>query len=299
MKKFLILLSFIMCFSFSACSDEQIEDITDAVEETAKQLQNAVEDETVLSVKNAVNSNYPGITYGEAFDSFFAYPSWSHFTGSTEDSDEEHEVVEFTGNCTYQDVDVEALIQFTLYDDGTFKATYLSFNEVPQNMLMLAELIDTVFTTELETASGSDTTEYDYESENSDSDLNSAPPSYDYDSSENQSSSDGSAFVGKWWDQGNGRIQITISKNGDNYDINITGSSGAASSEEYYLTGYYDSDRDAVIYEGEKSFEDAGVMRVESINESGYFYFSNGYLHWHNNDEEYSYIENYIFEPMP
>ncbi|MCD8215930.1 MAG: zinc ribbon domain-containing protein [Clostridiales bacterium] len=102
-------------------------------------------DLVINSVKNAVNSNYPNTTYGEAFDSFFAYPNWEYFIGSTEDSDEEHKIVEFTGNCTYQDVEVEALLQFTLYDNGTFKATYLSFNDVPQNELMIDTLIKTAF----------------------------------------------------------------------------------------------------------------------------------------------------------
>lgn len=55
-------------------------------------------------------------------------------------------MVEFTGYCTYQNVDVKALIQFTLNAaDDTFEATYLSFNDVPQSNLMLYGLIEKVF----------------------------------------------------------------------------------------------------------------------------------------------------------
>ncbi len=115
------------------------------------------EDIHVLGVKGGTPVDYPGKTYGEAFENFFGSPTWKYFVGTKEGADEDGdgrpdyieknvEIVEFTGRCLYQDVEVTALIQFTLNEeDDTFEATYLSFNEVPQSMYMLSVLLETVF----------------------------------------------------------------------------------------------------------------------------------------------------------
>lgn len=115
-------------------------------------------DEHVQFVKGGTNAAYPGVTYGEAFENFFTRPSWRYFKGTQEGPDDDDDgkpdytvddvdVVEFTGRCIYADTEVTALIQFKLnMDDGTFQPTFLSFNDVPQNFLMLAGLLDTVFT---------------------------------------------------------------------------------------------------------------------------------------------------------
>lgn len=148
-RKGLLFTGLIVVMLLTGCSET---DVTDQVANVAQ-----AEDEHVLAVKGGVNTNYPDKTYGEAFDAFFSAPTWKYFKGTKESSDEDGDgnpdseeenvdVVEFTGYCTYQDVDVKAVIQFTLNDDDTFTASYLSFNEVPQNMLMLSQLLDTVFT---------------------------------------------------------------------------------------------------------------------------------------------------------
>lgn len=119
----------------------------------------ASEDENVLMVKNGTNSNYPDVTYGEAFETYFGTPEWRYFKGTQEGPDDDGDgksdytnddidVVEFTGYCTYADVEVKALIQFVLDTDaGTFEAQYLSFNEVPQSGLQLGALLESVFET--------------------------------------------------------------------------------------------------------------------------------------------------------
>ena len=57
-----------------------------------------------------------------------------------------YDVVEFTGSCMYRDVEVDARIQFTISDDGeTFEATFLSFNDIPQNNILLNALIEKAF----------------------------------------------------------------------------------------------------------------------------------------------------------
>ncbi|MBR6643991.1 MAG: hypothetical protein IKL28_10090 [Lachnospiraceae bacterium] len=97
--------------------------------------------ENIQFVKEGTNSAYPGTTYGEAFDDFFSSPRWSYFEADTGE-----DVVEFTGGCYYNDVKVDALMQFTLDKSaGTFEVTYLSFNDVAQNKLMIAALLEKVF----------------------------------------------------------------------------------------------------------------------------------------------------------
>ena len=142
-----------MTFSLFGCGSA--DDVKD-------QVQNIVDsvDEHVIGVKNGHPSAYPDKTYGEAFESFFGSPTWKYFVGTQEGPDDDGDgkpdytndnvdVVEFTGYCTYQDVEVKALLQFVLSkEDDTFEATYLSFNEVPQSSLIMSGLLDKVFSDE-------------------------------------------------------------------------------------------------------------------------------------------------------
>jgi hypothetical protein len=149
--KRIITLIFILALVINVCACG-VDDITDQVANISQ-----MEEEHVLGVKGGSPSTYPNKTYGEAFENFFASPTWKYFVGTKEGADDDGDglpdyteenvdIVEFTGYCTYQDVEVKALIQFTLSkDDDTFSATYLSFNDVPQNMFMLYALLEKVF----------------------------------------------------------------------------------------------------------------------------------------------------------
>lgn len=149
-----ILLIAAMTMGMAACGGSNNK-ADDAVDQVANVVQ--ADDENVLFVKEGTNSNYSDVTYGEAFEAFFKTPTWKYFKGTKEGPDDDGDgqpdytednidVVEFTGYCTYSDVEVKALIQFELDKDaGTFEASYLSFNDVPQSSLMLGELINTVF----------------------------------------------------------------------------------------------------------------------------------------------------------
>jgi len=142
MKRYVVFLAIVsLMFLFAGCSINS-EDIKDQIADAVQ-----AEDEHVLGVKYGTNPNYPDITYAEAFEAFFSYPTWKYFEGSTsEEPDVINDVVEFTGRCMYKDVEVKAVIQFTISEDGeTFRATYLSFNEIPQDMITLSALIDKVF----------------------------------------------------------------------------------------------------------------------------------------------------------
>lgn len=95
----------------------------------------------VNRVKNGHPNNYPNSTYDEAFKKFFGSPTWKYFK-----SDDGKDVVEFTGTCTYQNVNVKAKQQFILNTAaGTFEAGALSFNDVPQNALITAAMLSKVF----------------------------------------------------------------------------------------------------------------------------------------------------------
>lgn len=95
----------------------------------------------IYSVKNGYPFIYPNITYGQAFDEFFADPEWDYFL-----SEEGVDVVEFKGICTYKEVQVEANLQFILNEaEGTFQQGALSFNGVPQEDLITSVMICKAF----------------------------------------------------------------------------------------------------------------------------------------------------------
>ena len=202
-KMMSIVLAGTLCFSMCACgssSDYSESSVSESADQGMKTI--SLENENVLAVKEAVNSHYPGdITYGDAFEEFFTDPSWKYFKGSQEGPDDDGDgepdytiddidVVEFTGGRTYQDVEVTALIQFTLDKvEGTFEAVYLSFNDVPQSTLMLGGLLSTVFESYMEAHNiqSDDSADTDMSTDNADSD------NYDsdnYDSSDYTVSSD-------------------------------------------------------------------------------------------------------------
>ncbi len=96
--------------------------------------------ENIQFVKEGTLGSYT-TTCGKAFDDFFDNPKWGYFN-----SESGEDVVEFTGKCLYDNVEVEVLMQFTLNKAaGTFSVNYLSFNDVTQNKLMVTALLEAVF----------------------------------------------------------------------------------------------------------------------------------------------------------
>lgn len=148
-----IAISCIIGCLFIGCSEAD-----DVANNVLSEVVGTSENENVLAVKNGSPEAYPDITYGVAFKKYFGSPKWEYFKGVKEGPDddgdgkadyteEDIDIVEFKGKCLYQDVEVEALIQFTLNGD-TFEATYLSYNDVPQSKIMLAALLQSVFNDE-------------------------------------------------------------------------------------------------------------------------------------------------------
>lgn len=137
------------------------------------------EDEHVLSVKNiALNDKCQYSTMGEAFDAYFTSPTWKYYKGTKygldEDGDGEPDytednidIVEFTGRCIYKgSAEVDALMQFTL-EEGEFKLSFLSLNELPQSEMVTAlflidilgvDMVDLFITEDNETQDAPDET---------------------------------------------------------------------------------------------------------------------------------------------
>ena len=138
MKRGIIIFALLTCLLLgSGCSTSDIEDQVANVLHT--------ENKYVKTVKGGSPVSYPDITYEEAFENFFSMPTWKYFEGTYDGK--RADVVEFTGYCLYQDVEVKASIQFVVdQKEGTFEAVYLAFNDVPQNKLLLWSIITKAFT---------------------------------------------------------------------------------------------------------------------------------------------------------
>ena len=144
MKKLMLMFSILLLVLCSACSRSVVDSVGKDVEDTIAHSQTA-DNKYVQMVKNGYPNSYPNsyptVSYEQAFTSFFGSPQWKHFK-----AEDGREVVEFTGDCTYQDAPVKARIQFIVNEQqGTFETAYLAFNEVPQNKLILAALIEKAF----------------------------------------------------------------------------------------------------------------------------------------------------------
>lgn len=77
----------------------------------------------VYKVINGHPSAYPSITYGQAFDKFFANPSWHYEQGS-----DGTQYVTFTGRCTYNGIPSTASITYYPVDEQTIRVMSASIN---------------------------------------------------------------------------------------------------------------------------------------------------------------------------
>lgn len=297
LKKVLnIILIGAICFGICACGTDDVAD----------QVANVVqaENENVLAVKGGTNNNYPDVTYEQAFDAFFGMPTWKYFEGTQEGPDDDGDgkpdytidnidVVEFTGTCTYMDVEVKALIQFTLdKEEGSFEATYLSFNEVPQSTIILAGLISKVFESYMEengiTPNEAETTENaeimgnNEDSLNDEPEMNSAPqeesrPEEEQEAVENTETLDVTYFedVGMrsttveftYWDEGN-EITMSLTYLGETSDGQYVGDVYSTLSEYNDSTGEYESI--SVTGTFVENTDESGIITLDNGNAAEY-----------------------------
>lgn len=92
-------------------------------------------------VKQGSPIDYPDITYEQAFNNYFGNCEWTYFK-----SDDDEDVVEFNGLCSYGGKDAKIKIQFLLdVSDGSFIAYTAAIDGVLQSTLELQYIISTVF----------------------------------------------------------------------------------------------------------------------------------------------------------
>lgn len=100
-------------------------------------------DEHVVMVKTGHPELYPELEYGEVFGEFFGNPAWEYFK-----SDENQDIVQFTGTCKVLDKKVNAEMQFILdTENDSFEVGSLTFNDIPQIQFMTMALISKAFET--------------------------------------------------------------------------------------------------------------------------------------------------------
>ncbi len=101
----------------------------------------------ILAVKDTAPENYPDITIGEAYDSYFSSPEWKAYEGVSSYHDDTFDyVVEFTGGCMYQDAEAQALIQFTFDPElEGFEATFFSLDGNPMEFRDLNAVSEIAF----------------------------------------------------------------------------------------------------------------------------------------------------------
>ncbi len=97
-------------------------------------------DDNVKIVRKGTMTNYPNVPVGKAFDQFFSNGKWRSFT-----STENQTIVEFMGNCTFNNKPAKMTVQFVVNPQNkTFMLKYASINDVPLNLLESAGVLDKI-----------------------------------------------------------------------------------------------------------------------------------------------------------
>lgn len=95
----------------------------------------------VRFVKEACPEAYPNVSYGEAFGGFFGNCKWEYFQ-----SEDNQDVVEFSGNCMYDDKTAVVKAQFLVsYDEGKGELYTMSINDEIQPELVQVMLLAKIF----------------------------------------------------------------------------------------------------------------------------------------------------------
>lgn len=113
----------------------------DATTSSEDSTQKKDEDYYVQLIKTATPTDYLDKTYGEAFDDFFNNPHWAYVEMDGE------QIIDFTGQCTYDGEDVNCEIMFKLdMQEGTFEVKYYEFDGNEQDLNDWPSILNTIFT---------------------------------------------------------------------------------------------------------------------------------------------------------
>lgn len=97
-----------------------------------------VPDKYVEKVKNSVNADYAGVTYGSAFEKYFTEPKWTSF-----DSTNNNKIVEFTGKYNDNGKESEVVIQY-IVDGEYFDFAYYEVDGVSKTLSEYMDLMKLV-----------------------------------------------------------------------------------------------------------------------------------------------------------
>ena len=92
-------------------------------------------------VKNGTLNSHQSVTVGKAFEDFFSDTDWEYFT-----SENNQNIVEFTGTYNINNKKYKTLIQFAVNKNSTeFEMKYLEVNGKPQNLLSWNSLLSNIY----------------------------------------------------------------------------------------------------------------------------------------------------------
>ena len=86
------------------------------------------DDKYVQTVKNGSLDMAKGVPIGKAFDQFFSNEKWESFV-----SDDNERIVEFNGECRWNNKPATCCVQFKILNGGRFEVSYLDINGVSMN----------------------------------------------------------------------------------------------------------------------------------------------------------------------
>lgn len=103
--------------------------------------EDAENDKHIQTVKQAQPEDFPGCSYGEAFEEFFSSPAWKYF-----ESTDGRDVVEFTGECMYAGARTKARMQFIVNRTNSVVTTgALYYDNTPQSTKIITESLNKIF----------------------------------------------------------------------------------------------------------------------------------------------------------
>lgn len=85
------------------------------------------DDKYVKIVKTGTMNMEPNIQIGKAFDNFFSNPKWHSYTEGRKDL---RHIVEFTGNCRWNNSPAKCTIHFIITSDTEFQFQWVAINDI-------------------------------------------------------------------------------------------------------------------------------------------------------------------------
>ena len=98
------------------------------------------DDKYVQTVKNGSLDIAKGVPIGKAFDQFFSNEKWESFV-----SENNERIVEFNGECRWNNNPATCCVQFRILNDSRFEVSYLDINGVSMNWWDSSGILNKVF----------------------------------------------------------------------------------------------------------------------------------------------------------